>query len=394
MITRYSRPEMRGIWTDENRLKIWLQIELLASEALVQQSIVPRTDFQRIKAGVDYFFNHLAELVEQQKELEKKLNHDVIAFTTAVAEKINHRASRWFHFGLTSSDVVDTAFAVQMVQSADILIADAADLRKIIARRAKEHMLTPSIGRSHGVHAEPTTFGLKLALMYDELGRTEERLKRACEVAAVGKLSGAVGTNARYWLGKLGIDRARVVAISAAGHVGIELARRHPDRVERISFESSVALPWSAGMRLGGRVLFGPLQPLVWGTTRASLRIAPSVGLLLQLTQQTTLDARRVVRGMSDETRDDYLAAFRSLWSGRGFVSDLSHDSPSDDPILQPTLILRGAHDRPVPPAHAARLASLAPDHELAEVDAESHFIWFGRAAGEVWDRRLAFMRG
>ena len=195
-------------------------------------------------------------------------------------------------------------------------------------------------------------------------------------------------------LDTVGIDRTHVVAISAAGHAGIELARRHPERVDRVSFESAVALPWPGATRRGGRVLFGPLQGLVWGSIRASLRIAPSVALQLQLTQQTTLDAGRVVRGMDEETRDRYLAAFRSLWSGRGFACDLTHDSPSDAPILQPTLILRGAHDRPVPPRHAARLAALAPHHELVEVDAESHFIWFGRAASEVWDRRLAFLRG
>src|SRR5262245_43569724 len=173
MITRYSRPDMRAIWTDENKLRIWLQIETLASEALAKRGIVPKADFQRIQAAVKYFQRHPMELVGRQKELEKKLNHDVIGFTTAIAEKINHQASRWLQFGLTSSDVVDTAFAVQMVQSADLLIANAKQLRKIIARRAKEHMLTPCIGRSHGVHAEPTTFGLKLAVMYDEFGRAQ-----------------------------------------------------------------------------------------------------------------------------------------------------------------------------------------------------------------------------
>jgi adenylosuccinate lyase len=196
MIQRYSRPAMRAIWTDENKLKIWLQIELLAAEALVAEGVVPKADFDRINASAEYFQGHPAELVERQKELEKTLNHDVIGFTTAVAEKINHPASRWFHFGLTSSDVVDTAFAVQMVQSAEILRADVRELRNVLARRAKEYMLTPCIGRSHGVHAEPTTFGLKLALMYDEFGRAQQRLERAREVAAVGKLSGAVGTSA------------------------------------------------------------------------------------------------------------------------------------------------------------------------------------------------------
>src|SRR6478736_3834300 len=186
MITRYSRPEMRAIWTDENKLRIWLQIELLASEALVKEGVVPAADFAKIKRGADAWFADLKGLVERQKELEKTLNHDVIGFTTAVAEKINDNASRWFHFGLTSSDIVDTAFAVQLVQSADLLIADVKQLLPIIARRAKEHQMTPCIGRSHGIHGEPTTFGLKMALMHDEFGRALDRLKRVREVAAVG----------------------------------------------------------------------------------------------------------------------------------------------------------------------------------------------------------------
>jgi adenylosuccinate lyase len=196
MITRYSRPDMRAIWSDENKLKIWLQIELLASEALVTEGVVPRKDFQKIKAGADQWFADLKGLVERQKELEKTLNHDVIGFTTAVAEKINDKASRWFHFGLTSSDIVDTALAVQMKQSAEILIADVQQLLPIIAARAKEHQFTPAIGRSHGIHAEPTTFGLKLALMRDEFKRALERLVHIRETCAVGKISGAVGTSA------------------------------------------------------------------------------------------------------------------------------------------------------------------------------------------------------
>jgi adenylosuccinate lyase len=208
---------MRAIWTDENKLKIWLRIELLASEALVAEGIVPQSDFERIQAGVAYFDSHPAELLERQKELEKTLNHDVLGFTTAIAEQINHPASRWFHFGLTSSDVVDTAFAVQLVESADMLVSDAKELRQIIARRAKEHMLTPCIGRSHGIHAEPTTFGLKLALMYDEFGRAQDRLGRARDIAATGKLSGAVGTSAHLSpaveavvCGKLGLRPAPI----------------------------------------------------------------------------------------------------------------------------------------------------------------------------------------
>ncbi len=180
---------MREIWSEQRKLEIWLQIELLASEALCAQGLVPRKDFERMKT-------HAAFNLERAKELEKTLNHDVIAFTTNVSENIADPASRWLHFGLTSSDIVDTAFAVQMTQSADILLEDLKSLRKAIATRAKEHKFTPMIGRSHGIHAEPTTFGLKLALMHDEFGRALDRLTAARKAVAVGKLSGAVGTSA------------------------------------------------------------------------------------------------------------------------------------------------------------------------------------------------------
>jgi adenylosuccinate lyase len=189
MIQRYSRAEMRTLWTDQRKLEIWLQIELLAAEALCADGLVPKKDFNQMKARAAFS-------LERCRELERVLNRDVIAFTTNVAENIGADASRWLHFGLTSSDVVDTAFAVQMVESAELLIADVEALRKVIATRAREHQFTPMIGRSHGIHAEPTTFGLKMALMYDEFGRALERLKTARKTVAVGKLSGAVGTSA------------------------------------------------------------------------------------------------------------------------------------------------------------------------------------------------------
>src|SRR5256885_751201 len=158
MIQRYSRPEMRDIWTEQRKLEIWLQIELLASEALSAAGLVPKKDFAQMKARASFS-------LDRCKELERTLNHDVVAFTTNVAENIGKPASRWLHFGLTSSDVIDTAFAVQLVQSADILIEDVRGLRKAIAAKARKHKFTPMIGRSHGIHAEPTTFGLKMALM-------------------------------------------------------------------------------------------------------------------------------------------------------------------------------------------------------------------------------------
>ena len=189
MIQRYSRPQMREIWTEQRKLEIWLQVELLAAGALVAEGLVPKSDFDQMRAKAAFD-------IERWKELEKTLNHDVIAFTTNVSENIGAPASRWLHFGLTSSDIIDTAFAVQMVQSAHILIQDVEALRAVIANKAREHKFTPMIGRSHGIHAEPTTFGLKMALMFDEFGRALERLRRAREVVAIGKISGAVGTSA------------------------------------------------------------------------------------------------------------------------------------------------------------------------------------------------------
>src|ERR1043165_590768 len=189
MIQRYSLPAMREIWTEQRKLEIWLQVELLAAEALVEEGLVPKTDFEQMRSKAAFS-------IERCKELEKTLNHDVIAFTTNVSENIGGPASRWLHFGLTSSDIGDTAFAVQMVQSAEILIEDLKALREVIAAKARRYQFTPMIGRSHGIHAEPTTFGLKMALMYDEFGRGLRRMELAKEAVAVGKLSGAVGTSA------------------------------------------------------------------------------------------------------------------------------------------------------------------------------------------------------
>jgi adenylosuccinate lyase len=187
---------MRAIWTEENKLSLWLDIEEFASESLVTQGVVPKKDFLKIQKGCQAWKGDTAGLVARQRELEKVLNHDVIAFTTAVTERINDPASRWLHFGLTSSDIVDTAFAVQMVQSIDLLIRDVETLLPIIARRAREYQRTPCIGRSHGIHGEPTTFGLKLALMHEEFSRALTRFQHLRSVVAIGKLSGAVGTHA------------------------------------------------------------------------------------------------------------------------------------------------------------------------------------------------------
>jgi adenylosuccinate lyase len=188
MIPRYTRPEMSRIWTDENKFAIWLRVEVLACEALHRLGDIPAEDLKRIQKRAKFD-------VKRIDEIEREVNHDVIAFLTCVAEYVGPSA-RYIHKGLTSSDVIDTALAVQMVQAADLLIDGVKAVRKAAAAQARKHKFTPMIGRSHGIHAEPITFGLKMALMYDEFGRALERLETARETVRVGQLSGAVGTHA------------------------------------------------------------------------------------------------------------------------------------------------------------------------------------------------------
>ena len=179
---------MREIWDDTCKFSIWLEIEILACEAMAQLGLIPEADAKAIRARGKFS-------VPEILEIEKRTNHDVIAFLENVASYIGPEA-RWMHQGLTSSDVLDTALAVQLVRSCDILLEDVAELREVVGQKARQYKQTPMIGRSHGIHAEPITFGLKMALMYDEFGRAEQRLRSAREEIAVGKLSGAVGTHA------------------------------------------------------------------------------------------------------------------------------------------------------------------------------------------------------
>jgi adenylosuccinate lyase len=188
VIDRYSRPEMRKIWSDERKFQIWLEIEVLACEAMAELGQIPKKDAEEIRQRARFSIPEILEI-------EKRTNHDVIAFLENVAASVGP-AARWIHQGLTSSDILDTALAVQLMESAKILLSDLKTLRSTIAKQARRFKMTPMIGRSHGIHAEPITFGLKLALMFDEFGRAEERLQQTIERVRVGKLSGAVGTHA------------------------------------------------------------------------------------------------------------------------------------------------------------------------------------------------------
>ena len=186
MIRRYTNPEMGAIWSEQRRYETWLEVELAATDVMAEAGIVPAEAARELRARATFEIDRI-------EEIERTTQHDVIAFTTAVAEHVGP-AARWLHFGLTSSDVVDTAQAIQMRQACDLIVKNVAALMEAVRTRAQEHKRTPMIGRTHGVHAEPMTFGVKLALWYAELQRDLDRLLRARDAIAVGKISGAVGT--------------------------------------------------------------------------------------------------------------------------------------------------------------------------------------------------------
>jgi len=185
MIPRYTQKEMGAVWSEARRYEAWLEVELAATDALAAAGVVPHEDARTLRSRAAFDIARI-------EEIEQTTQHDVIAFTTAVAEKAGESA-RWLHFGLTSSDVLDTALALQMRQACDLILKDIDALLDAVAARAEEHRRTPMIGRTHGVHAEPMTLGVKLALWHAELQRNRVRVERAKDTVAVGKISGAVG---------------------------------------------------------------------------------------------------------------------------------------------------------------------------------------------------------
>jgi adenylosuccinate lyase len=186
MINRYTRPEMGSIWEDENRYSKWLDVEIAACEAMSEEGIIPAKSLKVIKEKAGFS-------VERIMEIEEETRHDVIAFLTNVAEYVGPE-SRFIHLGLTSSDILDTSFALLLKEAMNLIIEDVERFMKTLKKRAIEHKHTVMIGRSHGIHAEPITFGLKLAVWYSEMGRNLRRLKDALDIISYGKLSGAVGT--------------------------------------------------------------------------------------------------------------------------------------------------------------------------------------------------------
>jgi len=209
MIDRYTRPEMGAIWTEENKYKSWLEVELLACEAWSELGVIPKEDVEKLRKYATFS-------IERIQEIEAETRHDVVAFTRAVSESLGDE-KKWIHYGLTSTDVVDTALSYRMKQANQILRKDLEDFIGILREKAREHKYTVMMGRTHGVHAEPTTFGLKVALMYEEMKRNLKRFNQAARDIEYGKISGAVGTYAnvdpyveQYVCEKLGLQPAPI----------------------------------------------------------------------------------------------------------------------------------------------------------------------------------------
>ena len=209
MIERYTRPEMGAIWTEENRFKAWLEVEIVACEAWAELGDIPKEDVKKIRENASFDIKRILEI-------EQETRHDVVAFTRAVSETLGDER-KWVHYGLTSTDVVDTALSYLLKQANEIIEKDLNNFIEILKNKAIEHKDTVMMGRTHGVHAEPTTFGLKLALWYEEMKRNLERFQQAAATVRVGKISGAVGTYAnidpfveQFVCESLGLERASV----------------------------------------------------------------------------------------------------------------------------------------------------------------------------------------
>jgi adenylosuccinate lyase len=274
VIERYTRPEMGAVWSEQRKLEAWLQVELAVVEALAEQGVVPDDDAATVRDRASF-------TVESVKERERVTDHDVAAFVDVVAESVGD-AGRWVHHGLTSSDVLDTALALQLSQAGLILVGGARDYRDALIRRAREHVHTLCVGRTHGVQAEPTTFGVKLAGFAFEAHRNVRRLERAAEGVSVGALSGAVGTYAANGpeieagvLHRLGLGREDVstqvvprdrhaelldaIALAGAGLERFGTEIRHLQRTEVREVEE----PFRAGAQKGSSAMPHKRNPIV-----------------------------------------------------------------------------------------------------------------------------------
>jgi adenylosuccinate lyase len=419
VIERYTRPEMGAVWSERRKLDTWLQVELAVVDALAEQGVVPAGDADVIRDRASF-------TVEAVKEREKITDHDVAAFVDVVAESVGE-AGRWVHHGLTSSDVLDTALALQLSQAGLILCGGAADYRNALVRRAREHASTICVGRTHGIHAEPTTFGVKLAGFAFEAHRNLRRLERAVEGVSVGALSGAVGTYSANGpeveaavLSRLGLGREDVStqvvprdrhaelleAIALAGACLERFATevRHLQRTEVREVEE----PFRAGAQKGSSAMPHKRNPIVSeritgiarllrGYAQAGLEnvalwherdishssvervTLPDATILLDYAQHLAV---RVVEGMvvhEDRMRANLEATHGALFSQRALLALVEAGRTRDEAyrIVQENAQRAwdtGTHFREL-------VAAAAPDLDLDAVfDAEP----FVRHAGEI----------
>ena len=412
---------MGAIWSEERRYAAWLEVELAATDALAATGVVPAADARtlRERAGFD---------IARIEEIEQTTQHDVIAFTTAVAEKAGESA-RWLHFGLTSSDVLDTALALQLQAAGEIVVAGARDLVAALAQRAREHADTVCVGRTHGVHAEPTTFGLKLAGFAFEAHRNAERLERAFAQASVGAISGAVGTYSatspefeERVLGRLGLEREAVstqvvprdrhaellqaIALAGAGLERLATEVRHLQRTEvreaeepfRAGQKGSSAMPHKRNPitteRITGlaRVLRGNASAAVenvalWherdiSHSGAERVILPDSTILLDYLQHLAL---RVVNGLvvhTDRMRANLDLTHGALFSQRVLLALVAGGMQRDDAYRVAQELAQRAWDERTPLRDLLAARDLGLD--LDEIFDLAHYT---RHAREVIDR-------
>ena len=425
MIERYTRPEMGAIWSERRKLDTWLQVELAVVDALVEQGVVPEEDGAVIR-------DRAAFTVEAVKEREKVTDHDVAAFVDVVAESVGEQG-RWVHHGLTSSDVLDTGLGLQLSQAAMVLVGGAHDYRDALIRRAREQVDTLCVGRTHGVHAEPTTFGVKLAGFAFEAHRNMRRLERAAETVSVGALSGAVGTYAANGpeieeavLRRLGLGREDVstqvvprdrhaelleaIALAGAGLERFATEIRHLQRTEVREVEEpfregsqkgSSAMPHKRNPIVSERIsgiarllrayaLTGLENVALWherdishsSVERVSL---PDATILLDYAQHLAV---RVVEGMiihADRMRENLNATHGALYSQRALLALVEAGRSRDDAYRT----VQGAAQRAWDEGIEFRdlLSEAAPELDLDAVFDPDAFVQHARTIVRRLDR-------
>jgi adenylosuccinate lyase len=413
VIERYTRPEMGAVWSEQRKLEAWLQVELAVVEALAEQGVVPEEDAATVRDRASF-------TVEAVSERERVTDHDVAAFVDVVATSVGG-AGRWVHHGLTSSDVLDTALALQLSQAGLILVGGACDYRDALIRRAREHAHTLCVGRTHGVHAEPTTFGVKLAGFAFEAQRNVRRLERAVEGVSVGALSGAVGTYAsggpeieRAVLHRLGLGREDVstqvvprdrhaelldaIALAGAGLERFATEIRHLQRTEVREVEE----PFRAGAQKGSSAMPHKRNPIVServtgiarllrGYAQAGLEnvalwherdISHSSVERVALPDATTLldyaqhQATRVVEGMTvnvERMRANLDVTHGALYSQRALLALVEAGRPRDEAYRVVQEAAQGVWDGGSD--FRSLLARAAPELDLDEVFDADAFV-------------------